>query len=180
MANPKQPNFVELVLRLLQWVIGVRISMKNLNTRNFFDAVMIVLATYFLFPIYSSYLDIFAQAVDGNFFNRFAIEGFRFSFIVSSAWLILISLFSEARLSILKFFALMIPGMLLGIALTYLLGNFVDFLKAIWKIDEITLFVMTVYPILFSYFVRSKIMQFTKHRPQVPKLTEFQRSVYIE
>lgn len=168
------------IFKLIQWAVGVRMEKKNLNTRNSFDAALIVLATYFLFPLYSGYIDIFAQAVQDNWINKFAVEGFRYSFIVSSVWLILIALFSEVRFSILRFLSLVIPGMILGVVITYLLGLFVTYLEGLWRIDEITLFVMTVYPLIFSYFVRFKINQRMKHKPEIPKLTPLQRSVYLE
>jgi len=180
----KRPNFLvalaNYVFRLLQWTVGVRINRKNLNTRNSFDAVMIILATFFLFPIYSGYIDVFAQAVDGDFINKYAVEGFRFSFIVSSIWLVLISLFSEVKFPILRFLTLVIPGMVLGVVLTYLMGLLVSYTQGLWKIDEITLFIMTIYPVIFSFFVRFKINQRMKYKPEVPKLTELQRSVYLE
>ncbi len=180
----KKPNFLlalgKYIFNLLQWVVGVRINRRNLNTNNSFDAVMIILATYFLFPIYSGYIDVFAQAIQGNFINNFAVEGFRFSFILSSAWLVMIALFSEVKFPILRFITLVIPGLVLGVVLTYLLGLFVNYVQVLWKIDEITLFIMIIYPLVFSYFVRFKINQRMKYKPEVPKLTELQRSVYIE
>lgn len=173
--------FGKYIMKLLEWVIGVKFNRQNLNTRNSFDAVMIVLATFFVFPIYSGYLDVFAQSV-GDAIGKFAIEGFRFSFILSGIWLILIALFSQARFSILKFVLLIIPGLVLGIVLTFLLVQFVQYFQGLWKLDQITLFVMTIYPLIFSYFVRSKITQSTKpkDRPHVPEVTQLQRSVYLE
>jgi len=170
------------IFKIIELVIGVKFRKENLNTRNSFDAIMIILATYFIFPIYSGFLDIFAQTIGDGIFNRFAIEGFRFSFLISSVWLILIALFSKARFSIIKFGLLVAPGLVLGIVLTFLLIQLVDILQGIWKLDEITLFIMTIYPLIFSYFVRSKIGQQTrpKYKPHVPRLTHFQKSVYIE
>lgn len=170
----------KFIFNLFQWVVGVRISRQNLNTRNSFDAVMIVLATYFLFPLYSGYIDVFAQAVASNFLEKLAVEGFRFSFIVSSVWLILISLFSEVKFPLLRFATLVMPGLVLGVVLTFLLTQFVHFLGGLWKIDEITLFIMVAYPLVFSYFVRFKINQKMKYKPEVPKVSELQRSVYLE
>ena len=170
----------KLIFNTLQWVVGVRINKQNLNTRNSFDAIMIVLATYFLFPIYSGYIDVLAQAVQGDLINKLAVEGFRFSFILSSAWLILIALFSEVKFPILRFVTLVVPGLVLGVVLTYLLGLFVSYAQGLWKIDEVTLLVMVAYPLIFSYFVRFKINQRMKYKPEVPTLTELQRSVYIE
>lgn len=174
--------FGKYIFHLLEWVVGVKFSRQSLNTRNSFDAVMIVLATYFIFPIYSGYIDVFAQAVQGDFIGNYAVEGFRYSFIVSSVWLIIIALFSEVKFSILKFLTLVIPGLVLGIVLTFLLVQFVQYFQDLWKLDQVTLFVMTIYPLIFSYFVRSKITQSTKpkDRPHVPEVTQLQRSVYLE
>lgn len=168
------------IFNLFQWVVGVRISRQNLNTRNSLDAVMIVLATYFIFPIYSGYIDVFAQAVQGDFIGNYAVEGFRYSFVVSSVWLIIIALFSEVKFSILKFLTLVIPGLVLGVVLTFLLSEFVQYMSGLWKVDQITLFIMTIYPLAFSYFVRTKINQKMKYKPEVPKVTELQRSIYLE
>lgn len=173
--------FGKYIFHMLEWVVGVKFSRQSLNTQNSFDAVMIVLATYFIFPIYSGYLDIFAQSV-GDTIGRFAIEGFRYSFLVSSVWLILIAIFSQVKFQILRFVLLVIPGLVLGIVVTFLLVQFVQFLQGVWKLDQITLFIMTIYPVIFSYFVRSKITQKTKphDRPYVPEVTQLQRSVYLE
>lgn len=180
----RKPNFFlslgRYAFRLFQWVVGIRINRRNLNTRNSFDAIMIVLATYFIFPVYSNYLDIFAQAVNGDVVGSFAVEGFRFSFILSSVWLTLIALFSEVKFPILRFVTLVVPGLLLGIVVTYLLTLFTQYITTIQKFDEVSLFVVTIYPLVFSYFVRMKINQRMKHKPEVPKLTELQRSVYLE
>lgn len=179
------------IFKILELFIGVKFKRENLNMRNSFDAAMIVLATYFVFPIYSGYLDIFVAAVPEEVVsilgfelsvNRFAVEGFRFTFLLSSVWLILIALFSKAKFSILKFISLVIPGLVLGIVLTFLLTYLVEFFQGLFKLDEITLFVMTIYPLLFSYFVRSKISQKTRpqERPEPPKLICRNRNVYVE
>lgn len=172
--------FGRFVFNTLQWAVGVRINRQNLNTSNSFDAIMIILATYFIFPFYSGYVDVFSHAVGDNVLAKMAVESFRYSFLVSSAWLILIALFSEVKFEIVKLFLLVIPGLVLGLVLTYLLTLFTGFFQGVAKLDDITLFIVIFYPIIFSYFVRFKINQKMKTKPPAPDTAEINRLLYQE
>lgn len=154
---------LSLISHLIQNILGIEISLRNLYWENVLEVIGIIFALYFVTPAVFEIIDSLVESYNLTGIEAFTISGFKGSFILSSVYLILLGLFSGIKNIFIKFYKVIFGGVLIGAVITILLivlkDALFDILNSFNYANTLLISFFSIYPILYAIAVRLQISQ---------------------
>ncbi len=150
----------------LQRILGIEISRDNIYWENIAEIILIIFVGFLIIPIYFNIVDDMIKSYNVKGIDAFIIVSFKGSFLSSTAYLILLGLFSGIKNLFIKFWKVIFGGLLAGLVITIfmiLLENILSSLPNINTFNTPILSIFSLYPIFIAILVRVQINQEIKN-----------------
>lgn len=155
--------------KLFQWYMGVKISSENLrlDLQVIVQLGIIIVVAIILWSPFFQIVDSLVKE-EMSVLDQFALGGFKSGFILMPIQLGLLSLFSPLDYPFQRYIKIVIPGLLVGVVLIFVLVSMKDTVLTSGLGDTFSWF-YGVYPFVLSFILRTALTKDMKSRRGVER-----------
>jgi len=163
-------TILALLYKLFQWYMGVQISSEKLrlDLQVIIQLGIIVFVAILLWNPFFQIVDSLVKE-EMSILDQFALGGFKTGFILMPIQLGLLSLFSPLDYPFLRYMKIVIPGLLIGVILIFVLISVKDTVMKTSGFDEPFTWIYGLYPFIMAFALRTALTKDMKNRTGVEK-----------